>query len=587
MSSSIFVRVFSVVLLIVSFSHSVHAKEYSIPELQIEVQINNDGTITITEHRTYVFDGSYSWANYRLPKSGYSAMRNIQVSEGDHSLINLNTEEPETFLVEESDKAFNIKWFFDAEDEERTFTITYTLENALVIGPDWSELFWTYAASGREKSTDDFEILIRLPEMVPDSSLKSWVREPAWDISSNLLENGFQFTGENISRKQAVIVRAIFPTSVFDENMVQVTDPDFSMALAEQQEANFREEQRLAAEDEQRRLALAIEISIIVAGISIIVFIFFYRKYGSRHKIALSVNESIMLPGREKPATIGWLLMNRTVSHNLIMATLLDLARRGYFTIKENEPEEEGWMSSDDPYFSVHPEEKSPERNLTDYELNLLNFVNERISEEGNKMEEIFAFGKSDVTKWFYAWKEKLTDHCKDQKWIDPESYTGAYWNAGIQSILLLASVSAIFLLHPLMFLAMGISFVGLILSFVIIRRTPKGEELYRRWSSYRKALQNAKDHSISEEVLGMHFIYAIAFGLGKQPVESMFEQHPGAVTSIYWIAILPGMSSSPANIASSFSTLAATATSSASGGGFSGGASAGAAGGGASGGAG
>ncbi|HBQ60557.1 MAG TPA: hypothetical protein DD671_13280, partial [Balneolaceae bacterium] len=491
MSSSIFVRVFSVVLLIVSFSHSVHAKEYSIPELQIEVQINNDGTITITEHRTYVFDGSYSWANYRLPKSGYSAMRNIQVSEGDHSLINLNTEEPETFLVEESDKAFNIKWFFDAEDEERTFTITYTLENALVFGPDWSELFWTYAASGREKSTDDFEILIRLPEMVPDSSLKSWVREPAWDISSNLLENGFQFTGENISRKQVVIIRAIFPTSVFDENMVQVTDPDFSMALAEQQETNFREEQRLAAEDEQRRLALAIEISIIVAGISIIVFIFFYRKYGSRHKIALSVNESIMLPGREKPATIGWLLMNRTVSHNLIMATLLDLARRGYFTIKENEPEEEGWMSSDDPYFSVHPEEKSPERNLTDYELNLLNFVNERISEEGNKMEEIFAFGKSDVTKWFYAWKEKLTDHCKDQKWIDPESYTGAYWNAGIQSILLLASVSAIFLLHPLMFLAMAISFVGLILSFVIIRRTPKGEELYRRWSSYRKALQN------------------------------------------------------------------------------------------------
>lgn len=587
MSSSIFVRVFSVILLIVCFSHSVHAKEYSIPQLHIEVQINEDGTITITEHRTYVFDGSYSWANYRLPKSGFSAMRDIQVSESGNEFINLNTEEPETFLVEDSDEAFNIKWFFDAEDEKRTFTITYTLEGALVVGPDWSEFFWTYAAGGREKSTDELEILVRLPEMVADSSLRSWVREPAWDISSNLLDNGFQFTGENISRKQAVTIRAIFPTSVFDENYIQVTDPDFSIAAAEEQEANFREEQRLAAEDEQRRQALATEISIVVAGISLIVFIFFYRKYGSRHKIALSTNESIMLPGREKPAPIGWLLMNRTVSHSLIMATLLDLARRDYFTIKENEPEEEGWMSSKDPYFTVQPTDKSPERNLTEYEVSLLNFVNEQISEEGNKLEEIFAFGKSDVTKWFYAWKEKLTNYCKDQKWIDPESYTGAYWNAGVQSVLLLASVSAIFFLHPLMFIATGVSFVGLILSFVIIRRTPKGEELYRRWNSYRKALQNAKDHSISEELIGVHFIYAIAFGLGKKPVESMFEQHPGAVASIYWIAILPGMSSSPANIASSFGTLAATATSSASGGGFSGGASAGAAGGGASGGAG
>ncbi len=66
-----------------------------------------------------------------------------------------------------------------------------------------------------------------------------------------------------------------------------------------------------------------------------------------------------------------------------------------------------------------------------------------------------------------------------------------------------------------------------------------------------------------------------------------MFEYNPDAITTIYWISILPGSSASPADIASSFSNLAATGTISAGGGPAGGGASAGSAGGGASGGAG
>ncbi|MDR9415982.1 MAG: DUF2207 domain-containing protein [Gracilimonas sp.] len=582
-----FTNLFLLLLIPICFSISVHAKEYAIPELRIEVLVHEDGRITITEHRTYIFDGSYSWANYRLPKSGYSAIRDIHISEEGSSFTNLNSEEPETFLVEESDQAFNIKWFFDAEDERRTFTVKYTLQKAVVIGPEWSEFFWTYAASGREKSTETFNISVRLPGEVSASQLHAWVREPAWKIKSSFLTNGFQFDGENISRSQAVTIRTLFPTAVFNEEAIQVTDPDFNLTQAEQEEQDFIEAQREAAEKEQQREALAIEISIIIAGISIIAFIFFYRRYGSRHTINLSVNESIMIPGREKPAAIGWLLMNRTVTHNLIMATLLDLARQDYFTIKENEPEDEGWMSSKDSYFTVHPTDKEPGSDVVAFEQNLIEFMKARIEHESNKLDDIFNYNQSAMTKWFYQWKKELKHYCKSKEWIDLGSYTGAYWNAGVQSILLLASTVLLFLLHPLLFIGMGVSFIGLVLSMVIIRRTPKGEELYRRWKSYRSALKNAEEHSISEELLGVHFIYSIAFGLGKKPVETIFEQHPGALAAIYWIAILPGSGSSPANIASSFSTLAATGTATAGGGSIGGGASAGSAGGGASGGAG
>lgn len=575
-------------LLTICLSLSVQAKEYSIPELKIEVQINEDGTVTITEHRTYIFEGNYSWANYRLPKSGYSAINSIQVFEGENRFKNLNTEEAGTFLVEESEDDFNIKWFYNAEDETRVFTIQYTLKNAVVTGNEWSEFYWVFAASGREKSTEILEIDVHLPQSVSDSNLHSWVREPAWELTTNNLDNGYHFTGQDINRRQAVSIRMVFPTSVFNEGLISISDPMFTLQKAEQEEAAIIEQRKIDAEEEAKNKALAWEIIPILGAVSILVFIFFYRRYGSRHQIRLSSNDSIMLPGREKPAVIGWLINSRTITPGLIMATLLDLARQGYFTIKENEPEEEGWLASKDSFFSVHRTDKQESTALADYEKSMLNFVTNRISEEGNKMEEIFKYSDSSVSKWYSKWKKSLKEQCESKEWIDPESFKGLYANLAFQIVLLIAGIVGIFLLHPLMLILMGISFIGLILSFTIIRRTPKGEEVYQKWNSYRKAVQNAREHSISEDHLGLHFIYSIAFGVGKEHIKDLFEANPNATSAIYWIVILPGMHNSPADIASSFSNLAATGTATASGGSIGGGgASAGVAGGGASGGAG
>ena len=590
MRLSRFCFLFLITLLLSTSISTVFGKEYSIPELQIEVAINPDGTVRITEHRTYVFDGEFSWANYKLPKTGYSAIRDIQISEGGTEFTNLNTEEPGTFLVEESDEAFNIKWFYNAEDEERVFTVSYTLEGAVVIGPEWSEFFWNYASSGREKSTEEITILVQLPEMLPDSSLHSWVREPAWEIETNIFDNGFQFTGSDISRSQAVIIRTVFPTSIFNATEVTTTDPDFSLAWVRNDEANYRQQKIEAAERRERMLTYGIELSVVIAGLSILCFIFFYRKYGTRHKINLSRNESLMIPGNQKPAAIGWLLMNRTIMGGHVTATLLDLARRGYFVVEEKEPEEDdSWFSGSDDKntFAITIAEKEPEANMPKWERSLLNFVKDRVSNGDSEIKEVFKFSDSKVSKWYYSWKDELKADIQKREWIDSESYRGAWFNFGVQIILMLAAIAGVFTLHPVVGIAAFVVFIASVLSLVIIRRTPKGEELYKSWKNYQNALKNAKEYSIPKNHLGRHFIYGIAFGLSKENIEQIFEQNPDAASFITWMIILPHSDSSPANIASSFSNLAATGTISAGGGSAGVGASAGAAGGGASGGAG
>lgn len=585
-------KFFLVGLLTLSFtllisSSSAFAKDYTIPQLHIEVQINADGSLRITEHRTYIFDGDFSWANYELPKEGFSTIRNIQVSEAGENFTNLNTEEPRTFVVEESRDAFNIKWFYRAEDEQRVFTISYTLDGAIVTGPEWSEFFWNYAASGREKSTDEITILLQLPKKLPTSSLHSWVREPAWEIETDYLENGLKFTGFDISRSQAVIIRTVFPTHVFDENSINITNPDFSLAWAQNQEANYRKQKQELAAEQARKFIYGIDAVVILVGLSILAYVFFYRKYGTRHKINLSKNESLMIPGRQKPASIGWLLMHRNISGNHVTATLLDLARQGYLTIKEKEPEEEKWYSSKKSGFEVYTTDKMPEANMAEWEKGLLEFVTNRVAKEGHAIEDIFKFSDSEVSKWFSTWKKSVEEYCMSKGWIDRSSYKGVFWNLGVQIFLFLAATACLFMIHPILTIAMGVTFFASVFSLAIIRRTPTGEELYQSWKNYHSALKNAEDYSIPDNHLGQHFIYGIAFGLGEQNIKKMFEHNPDAVSTIYWISILPGSSSSPADMASSFSNLAATGTISAGGGATGGGASAGSAGGGASGGAG
>ena len=88
--------------------------------------------------------------------------------------------------------------------------------------------------------------------------------------------------------------------------------------------------------------------------------------------------------------------------------------------------------------------------------------------------------------------------------------------------------------------------------------------------------------------MLDLHFIYATALGLSEQQINQFFEQATdGSDFLIPWIVLTTSTSQSPATVASSLSTLAASGSTSFGGTSGGSGASVGTPGGGASGGAG
>jgi len=563
--------VYRTFFLIISFSilsaYTLFANSYTIPDINVDVTVTETGTLLISEERTYRFDGDFSWADYRISKEGFSEIRNIRVSEGDSTYINLNNEEEGTFSVSESDNAVTIKWNYSAADTERTFTISYELVGAVAIGPEWTSLFRNFLASGREKSTSDFTLNFSLPETVSTDSLYTWQRDKAVDFQINKQARGVEFKGSDISRKEAAIVRAVFPTAVFDENQIEVTHPNLTLAGITELEEEYQQQQREKAERDAYYAEITPIVSIILSLTGLLFFILLYKKYGTRHSTGeIASRETLVIPGQHPPALTGKLLLSNQTTSNHLVATIFDLARRGWLKIKEedNDKEDSGWFSEDKSGFKVSLPDSPPDDTLSEYEKMTMDFIRSQLSAGTDTFEDIFSSKDSSAAKWYSKWTKEVKKTFDEQKWIDKESFRGVTANSIIQFILLCLSIAMVVVGSPIALIAVIITSALVVASFTIIRRTPNGEEVYKRWKNYRDGLKNADERTIRMELLDRHFIFATAFHLSKKQIETILEAPQSSATDLIpWIILTHGSSASPASMASSFSTLAATGSTS------------------------
>lgn len=563
---------------------------YQIPKIDVDVEILEDGIIRIHEQRTYKFQGSFSWADYRLPKEGFAEIQNIRITENNDALINENTEEAGTFSVSEDDGSIIVTWYYDASNETRTFTISYELTDALSIGPEWTEFFWNYISSGREKSTENMNIHISLPQEVTADSLHAWTRPPSLHVVTDMNTGSFSLSAEDLSTDQSLQVRSVFPTRVFNIQEISITDPDLTLEWIENDEQEYIAEQQRIQERNAFYKDITLEVTILICVISLAVFILLYRKFGTRFSTGtISDRETILIPDSTPPAIAGLLMTNGTATGRHLVATIFDLARRGWFTIHEEKKEKEGFFSTEKTQFLIKKSEPQPENSLPVWEKMIVDHLNQQIDDGINLFDEVFKEGDFNMSKWFSEWKKELKKVFDDKNWFDPKSNYGVIYNIIAQVLLLVISVVLLVIGFSELIL-IALIFTGLMVaaSASIKRRTREGQETYKRWEAYRNGLKNADKRTIRMEMMDRHFIYAMALSLSENQIETIVRKAENSNHAIFaWIVLMSGSNHTPASVASTVTTLASTSTSTFSGTSGGVGASAGAAGGGASGGAG
>ncbi|MGB9703769.1 MAG: DUF2207 domain-containing protein, partial [Candidatus Micrarchaeales archaeon] len=159
MKKKIFLFIF--LLIIFFIFKDVNAKSYYYPEIYINLKLENDGSVIVTQKRTYRFNGEFSWAYLDLLKKGAKNIELINIYDADTNAS------PIYYYIDDYPTHLKVTWFYVAIDEDKTFVIVYKIIGAIKRYNDVAEFYWKVIDDPHEK-IEHLYINVSLPSPSPN-----------------------------------------------------------------------------------------------------------------------------------------------------------------------------------------------------------------------------------------------------------------------------------------------------------------------------------------------------------------------------------------------------------------------------------
>lgn len=211
----------------------------------IDVVVERDGSVLVTENITFDFDGHFEGAWRDIPsRFGEQVLvGSVSVSEDDNSYGPGGTTTlgeagpPETFAAGPNEGGTRIVWRYSADDERRTFSIRYRMVRLIKLYSDTAEL--NLRAWGDQWATGLGRLTarVRFPRAVPGAEgdrLRVWghPREVQGVVARDEDLGGATLEATGIPPEQWVEMRLIFPLGVIGDGRSAVPAPDTGTGAA-------------------------------------------------------------------------------------------------------------------------------------------------------------------------------------------------------------------------------------------------------------------------------------------------------------------------------------------------------------------
>lgn len=343
---------------------------------------------------------------------------------------------------------------------------------------------------------------------------------------------------------------------------------------------------------------------IFVIIIPVIIFFYFYLKYGREPKVDYDLKYEQEPPRDVPPMALSNIYVDLKNSTRGLLATILDLARRGYIDIREEKKERFMAFDKTEQIFKITFKGKKALKSKTE----LLNFEKVVLSLLFEDMTEKNEISSSEMAKWCRNHKGDMLEKTKkiedDAKTWFEKKYFKIYEPKSMKQ----AERFMIFMIPYFILILIFLFFIGalpqglnlLVLAFVftvlilavathaINRRTPEAALEIKKWNAFKNYISDFSAMKDAPTTLlhiwDRYLIYAVVLGVAKQLLENIkdlsIERH-APVAAVVWyhpigVAGVPkGMMSPEAFTALSSnmnSMISALSSSSSVGGGFSGG---------------
>lgn len=603
-------RISIFLILIIFLSQNTFSRDYGFPSLNVIGKIEADGSLYVEETRVVVFDGEYSGLFQWINKNPGEIITDVKVREINKDYIFNPSQEigpaGTYFIIDENNKTY-IDWSFKANNETRTFIVSYRIKNAVKKHNDVAELYYIFTGDEWDKPVGSFSGEIIFPENEGQGTIRAWGHGPLNGFVSLHGREKVSWEVNNIPSRTLVAGRVVFPLS-FVPHGSRISGEDALDAI-------LAEEENLADKaNNERKLSLASIITGILSFIGSIVFsIFLWSKYGKEHKGDFDGEYYRELPSERPPAETGYLHRFKRIDVADITATILDLGRRGFLIVEEYEPEKKGFFKKKKTDYLLKKTNKQNLDILTKHERLLYDFLFNDVGENNQvTFEEIENFSKEskkEFVRFWDKWNEEVEKKMNKEDLFEKTEAAQMFKRAVPGFVLFVIPVFLFILFKELaIFAAIGMFSGGFIYIISLAshsRRTLIGAEENNKWKAFKKFIKDFSNIN-KEEVTSLviwekYLVYAVSLGVAKEALKALELSYPdlkdgnytfGQGWYVYNSSLYAGntlnasINSMTTSITSSLASTIAAATGqhssgSGSGGGFSGGGGMGASGGG------
>ena len=323
---------------IVSFAAS-----FRIEKLDIEANLQKDGSMLVSEAVTYDID-EINGVYFDIDAKGFGELQYIQVFEDD-STGGFKEVDTSNYEVSVSDELYRIKLYSKNHNNRRTFKFVYKLPEAITVYDDVAQ--FNRKMVGKEWQQGINYITAKV--IIPVSA--------SYDNSNILVFGHGPLTGEVDKEGNTVVYRLnnyypgdfleahiLMEPEIFSEyNKSKIVHKDMKQELLDM-EAKLADEanaERDKAIRKQEMIDKVFEKPGLIFGVfsSIwgVLMFYIYGIYRRRNRVKNSVGKYLReLPDDSSPALVGS-FMTDSISGNEILATIVDLIRRKILRLETSE----------------------------------------------------------------------------------------------------------------------------------------------------------------------------------------------------------------------------------------------------------
>ncbi|MDQ5853521.1 MAG: DUF2207 domain-containing protein [Chloroflexota bacterium] len=468
-------------------------------DARITIQPSGDVRFVETWEVNFI-GGPFRFAFRSIPLDRVTDITDWRVSEDGQQYAENGSENPNTFDVTTENGERKITWYFpETSDATRTFLLEYTLRGALRIYPDGDQFFWKFIESDRDYTINSSQVLLTLPAAFAANQLRS---------TTYLNGTEQQEAARPFDQQTVEFIGGPFPSGTEWELRTQFPH---GVVTATVQPWQAREDRAPV----YNLIFLAASVLTLIGGLLGLYLLWYAR---GRDWPVGAASPYYTEPPEELPPGIAGTLLDEKADLQDILATLVDLANRGFLRIEEHQ--EEGFFRSSSTFRFVRL--RSDDDTLRPYEQKLLDKV----------------FGSShmrdltDLKEKFYTAIGDLETSLYDETvkvGYFPESPKTTRYKYGFSALALillvglggffgLALIVDVAPLALLLWIAAGIVAVAFgILSFFMPRKTPAGAAAASKWRAFKRYLEDIDkytDVAEARDQFARYLPYAIAFGL-------------------------------------------------------------------------